>query len=150
MRAVLDTNIWVSAVINPFGVPARIRRAFWSGRFTLITSPPLMEETADVLSRPRLARKYGVTANDIEELLTFIRERAEIVDVPGNIRVCRDPDDDMVIETAVAGGADVLVTGDADLGDDTEVARYLAERGIEVWNVTRFMQALDEVESEDR
>lgn len=150
VRAVLDTNIWVSAVINPFGAPARAQRAFRAREFTLVSSEPLLEEAADVLSRPRLARKYRVTTADIEELITYIRERAEIVEVFGTVHVCRDPDDDMVIETAIAGSADVVVTGDADLGDDAAVVQYLAVRGIKVWSVARFVQVLDEREAEDR
>jgi len=59
IRAVINTNIWVSALINPFGFPAQLRKAFEDGVFNIIISHPLIEELADVLNRPRIKNKYG-------------------------------------------------------------------------------------------
>jgi putative PIN family toxin of toxin-antitoxin system len=101
VRAVLDTNIWVSAVLNSNGPPAQILTGFVHGAFRVIVSTPLLEEIANVLSRPRLRDKYSITSNDLVELLTLIEDRAEHVILRGDVRICRDPDDDMVIETAV-------------------------------------------------
>lgn len=115
MRAVVDTNVWVSALLNPSGSPARVLEALRGRQFTLVVSPPMLDELAEVLARPRIARKYGITTDDVRELLDLLRERAELAVVTGAVRICRDPDDDMVIETALAGKADVLVTRDDDL-----------------------------------
>jgi putative PIN family toxin of toxin-antitoxin system len=85
--------------------------AFEAGRFTVVTSEPLLEELAEVLARPRL-RKYGITPGNAARLLTLLRRRAELVAVSGELHVCDDPDDDVFVETAICGGADVVVTGD--------------------------------------
>jgi putative PIN family toxin of toxin-antitoxin system len=107
-------------------------------------SEPLLDDLVDVLSRPRIARKYHISAKDIADLLHILRQGSRIVPVSGTIRVCRDPDDDIVIETAIRGQADVIVSGDADLLEDTNVSEFLNDAGIAVWTVSRFLQALDE------
>ena len=56
LRVVIDTNVWVSAFINPHGAPAQLRFAWYSNQFSVITSLPMVEELAEVLSRPRLLR----------------------------------------------------------------------------------------------
>jgi putative PIN family toxin of toxin-antitoxin system len=142
VRAVVDTNVWISALLNPAGPPAAIRLALVREQFTVVASEPLLTELAKVLARPRFARRYRVTRADVEELLTLIRERAEIVPVAGAIHLCRDPDDDAVIETALNGGADALVTRDDDLKSVAELAELLGERGVAVMTVRRFLDAL--------
>lgn len=144
MRVVVDTNVWVSALLNPSGPPALVLAALGSRRFALVTSEPLLAELAEVLLRPRIVRKYGITPEDVDELVSLLRRRAEIVPVVGEIRLCRDPDDDMVIETAQRGRADLLVTRDEDLKGTREVADALASVGISVVSVRRFLAALDE------
>lgn len=142
MRAVVDTNVWISAVLNPVGPPAAVRTALRQGQFTLVTSEPLLAELARVLARPRFARRYGIRPADIGTLVALLRERAEIVPVSGALHLCRDPDDDLVIETAVNGGADALVTRDDDLKAACEIAAALSERGLAVLTVRRFLAAL--------
>jgi putative PIN family toxin of toxin-antitoxin system len=142
VRAVVDTNVWVSALLNPAGQPAAIRLALARERFTLVTSEPLLTELAKVLARPRFARRYGVKGTDIGELVALLRERAEIAPVAGTVRLCRDPDDDVVIETALNGHADALVTRDDDLKGVAELAALLRERGVAVLTVRRFLEAL--------
>ena len=71
------------------------------GLFVLILSEPLIAEIDEVLSRPRFKSRYGIVREDIEMLIHLLRERGEMVPVTGSIQMCRDPDDDMVIETAL-------------------------------------------------
>lgn len=142
MRAVVDTNVWISAVLNPAGAPAAVRTALRQRRFTLVSSEPLLAELATVLARPRFARRYGITPADIAVLVALLRERAEVVSVSGALHLCRDPDDDMVIETALNGRADALVTRDDDLKGASEVAAALAERGVAVLTVRLFLADL--------
>jgi putative PIN family toxin of toxin-antitoxin system len=139
VKAVLDTNVWISALLNPKGAPARLLAAFADGSLQVVVSAPLLEELADVLSRPRLRDKYGITAGDIAELLTLIEERAEHVILRGDVRVCRDPDDDRVVETAVRGEVSHLVTGDDDLKLDPIVAAFLADHGVTAIAVAKFL-----------
>jgi putative PIN family toxin of toxin-antitoxin system len=142
MRAVIDTNVWVSAVINAAGAPARVLAALRAHSFELISSEPLLEELAVVLARPRLALRFHVTPDALADLLAVLRDEASIADVTGTVRICRDPKDDVVIETAINGRADVLVSRDDDLTRAPEVAAILVEHGIRVLTIQRFLDAL--------
>ncbi len=143
MRAGVDTNVWVSGALNPSGGPAEVRRALERGDFTLVTSRPMLEELAEVLARPRIADKYGIRPEDIAELVALLVEKANIVEVSGSVRLCRDPDDDVVLETAVNGQADVIVSRDEDLSRDLDLVALLEERGIRVLTVRHFLAELE-------
>lgn len=95
-----------------------------------------------MLARPRIARKYGVTAEDITQLVALILEKAELVETSGALRLCRDPDDDLVLETAINGRADVLVTRDEDMSRDLDVIAALEQRGVRVLTVRQFLAEL--------
>jgi len=142
VRAVIDTNIWVSAIINPFGFPARLRKAFESGAFLSIVSEPLLEELAEVLSRPRIKTKYGLTDDTIADLLVLIDERSEHVMLKGDILICRDKDDNLVIETAVKGNAAYMVSRDDDIKFDSAVSSFLAQFGVSVKSVAQFLEII--------
>ena len=60
IKAVIDTNIWVSSLLNPFGFPAKLRKSFEEGMFHVAISEPMLEELSDVLNRPRIKDKYGI------------------------------------------------------------------------------------------
>lgn len=143
IKVVIDTNIWVSALLNPFGYPARIRKSFEKGVFKVVVSEPILQELADVLDRPRIKEKYGVTPEDTEEILTLIEERSEHVLLSGNIEICRDKDDDLIIETAIKGKAEYLVTRDDDVKFDKEVSGFLLKYGISVTSVAKFLKLIE-------
>lgn len=144
MRAVIDTNVWISALLNPTGHPSRIRGALEGSRFTLVASPPVLEEIARVMVRPRIVHRYPLGIGEADRLLALLRERAdELAEVTGAVRLCRDPRDDMFIETALKGHADVLVSRDDDLKRAPEVTTILAEHRVRVFTVQRFLDALD-------
>jgi len=142
VKAVVDTNIWVSSLLNPFGFPARLRRTFEEGLFHIVISPPMVEELIDVLSRPRIRNRYDITEEDIEELLLLIEDRAESVLISGNINICRDSDDDFVIETAIKGQAKYLVTRDDDIKFDKEVSSFLSQHGVTVISLSKFLNLI--------
>ena len=73
-RAVLDTNVFVSGLINPSGAPGAVLRALRSRRFTLVSSPPINEEIIEVLNRPYIRDRYGVGERIFD--VSFIRIRA--------------------------------------------------------------------------
>jgi putative PIN family toxin of toxin-antitoxin system len=150
VRAVVDTNVWVSAALKPASSPGRVLAAFREGRFTLVASDALLDELAEVLRRPKFTRR-GIPPQSFAEVLALLQSGANRVSVEGALRVCRDPTDDVLIETAIAGKADVLVSGDRDLTDMVEVAQYLARAGTRVLTVTQFLRELDppEVEQAD-
>ena len=104
LRAVIDTNVWVSALLNPAGHPAEVLAAFKRGGFLPVLSPSLLAELRDVLTRPRIRRRIPVPDAAVAEAVDLIETRAVRVTPPGDLRICRDPNDDHVIETAVIGG----------------------------------------------
>lgn len=152
MRVVVDTNVWISALLNRAGHPARVRIALEDGLFTLVASAPVIEELARVVVRPRLVRRYPLRVDDARRLLSLVRERAneELAEVTGRVRLCRDPRDDMFIETAINGRADVLASRDDDLKRAPEVAAILAAQGVRVLTVQRFLDALGEERPQPR
>lgn len=140
VKAVIDTNIWISALINPFGYPARLRKHFENEDFTAVVSEAILEEIADVLSRPRIKDKYGITEADVKELLTLIDERAEHVLISGNINICRDKDDNLIIETAIKGSAQFIVSRDDDVKFDRKISAFLSQYDISVLSVAKFLR----------
>ena len=110
-RAVLDTNILISAVLTrgkPFQV---LRRVLDSG--VLIFSDPTFEELATRLKKPKFDRY--VSQERRNELLADLEAVAEWTAINGVVQACRDPDDDKFLETALVAEADCIVTGDGDL-----------------------------------
>ena len=116
IRAVLDTNLFVSMAIRPGGVPDQVRLAWQDGRFTLLTSPPLLAEIRRVLAYPRLRDLIRLSRVEEETLLRLLVEDREIT--AGTLEVAvvaADPTDNMVLACAVEGHADYIVSGDTDL-----------------------------------
>jgi uncharacterized protein len=141
-RVVLDTNAWVSAILNPGGILRPVQVGLVGGRFTLLVSEPLLDEIADVLGRPRIAAKYGVTVDSRDELVALLRHHGVMTPVTGAMRVCRDPDDDAVIETAANGQATVLVTRDEDIYRAPEVLAVLHQHGVAVVGLRGFLASI--------
>ena len=78
-RAVLDTNILVSALISPRGTPANIVQAWRAEQFDLVTSLPILEELQEALSRPKIRRRYHLLTSDIHNFLTLLTQAAILV-----------------------------------------------------------------------
>lgn len=112
MRAVIDTNILIRALIKPKGTVAPVLARLREGDYTVLYSTELLEEIVDVLSRPRF---HGIQDKDVETLLSLIVLRGEGVVPSQQIQVCRDSKDDKLLEVAIEGQADLVVTGDEDL-----------------------------------
>ena len=115
MRAVIDTNILVRAVIKPSGTVGPVLLRLRHGDYTLLYAQSLLEELIDVLNRPRIRNKYRLTDQDIQTVVSLILLRGEAVAPQERITACRDPKDDKFLEVAVSGRADVIVSGDEDL-----------------------------------
>ena len=114
MRAVVDPNVLISAVITPSGVTGQVARAALSRRFELVTCPRLIEELETVLRRPRF-RQY-LSIDEADDYVTSIEGVAHDADDPADPEaLSRDPDDDYLIALTREAPADRLVTGDQDL-----------------------------------
>ena len=117
MRAVVDTGIFVSALIRRRGTIGSILLALRDGRFTSIYTTDILVEIIDVLGRQKFRVKYHIEPDDVSALIHLIRLRGELVIPDQKVRACRDPKDDKFLEAALAAGADCIVSGDADLLD---------------------------------
>ncbi len=115
MRVVVDTNILVRALIKPLGPVGPVLHHLRQAHFTILHSPPLLTELVDVLNRPRIKTKYGLSEADIRTVLALILLRGESISPNVRITACRDPQDDKFLEVAVTGRADLIVSGDDDL-----------------------------------
>lgn len=140
----VDTNVWVSAFINPRGAPARIRQAFARGEFQVVMSVPLLAEITDVLSRPRICEKYGLNQEEIAAFLRLLAERGLKVVPTGTVHICRDADDDWVLETGLLGQARYMVSRDGDIGRDRDLVNQMGEKGITVLTIQHFLDRLDD------
>jgi len=138
----VDTNVWISAFINPHGFPAKVKDAWLAGEFDVVVSMPLLEELVDVLHRPRIKDKYGFTDDETEEYLRLIAEQAISVKASGDFKVCRDPDDDLILETALVGKANYAVSRDDDIKADEDLIAHMKARGVKVLTVSQFLRKL--------
>jgi putative PIN family toxin of toxin-antitoxin system len=111
-RIVLDTNVLISAALiassKSFAV---LHHVLDTG--VLIFSNETFEEVTTRLMRPKFARYVSAATRQV--FLADLAAVAEWTAITGAVHVCRDPDDDKILETALTGRANCLVTGDADL-----------------------------------
>lgn len=114
MRLVVDTNIVVSALLW-HGPPHELFELMREAPLTFYTSPVLLEELADVLSRRKLAKTISALDTTPDSLLRDYRSFARSVRPASVPRVVVDPDDDHVLACALAAHADLIVSGDRHL-----------------------------------
>jgi len=112
-RVVLDTNVLISAVLQPKGPPRAAIDAVRTAGGILLFSDPTFDELRTRLERPKFD-KY-VSREGRALFLVQLDAVSEWVAVTGATMGCRDPDDDKLLETAMMGEADCLITGDRDL-----------------------------------
>ena len=112
MRCVVDTNVFVSAVILPESIPRQAVNRVLS-RDVLLVSEPTLQELTEVLFRPKF--DIYVSREGRARFLAQLGSVAEVVPIIQLVRDCRDPKDDKFLEVALNGRADVIITGDVDL-----------------------------------
>ncbi|MBI5301482.1 MAG: putative toxin-antitoxin system toxin component, PIN family [Chloroflexi bacterium] len=95
------------------------------------------------MTRPRITRKYSIQSSDVEELLQLLIRRSQIVVPTGSVRECRNPDDDLVLETAILGQAQYAVSRDDDIKRDLDLIKHLDAHGVTVLSVQQFLTKLD-------
>jgi putative PIN family toxin of toxin-antitoxin system len=111
MRVVLDTCVMVAAIRSGAGAARQLLLAALAGKFTLLASVPLMVEYEAVLTRPEHLEAARGFPSDIDQMLATLAAMVEPVRLFFLWRpALRDPGDEMVLDTAVNGGADLLVT----------------------------------------
>jgi putative PIN family toxin of toxin-antitoxin system len=137
LRAVVDTNILIRAIIRPQGSVGPVVRLLRERKYILIYAQPLLEEIIAKLLLPRIRKKYQLTDDDIATILALILLRGDPVGVTGRIDVCRDKKDNFVLEAALEGKANYIVTGDNDL------LVLNPFEGIPIVGAAAFLQAID-------
>lgn len=128
-KAVLDTNVLVSSALSN-GKPAEILGLAESKDFISITSPEIVEELRDVLTRDKLP----FSEEQVDELVSKILSISRVIDPQIELEVIEeDSDDDKILEAAVAGKADCIVSGDSHLLDLEE------HREIPIYSPNKFL-----------
>jgi uncharacterized protein len=113
VRAVLDPNVLIAALLSPRGAPAEVVARWIAGEFELVVSGLLVEEMERALAYPKIRRR--VPAEEAERFVSMLREAAVVApDPPAGSYRSPDPGDDYLLALAEAERA-ILVSGDADL-----------------------------------
>lgn len=110
VRIVLDTNVLVSALITKNTPPDMLYQAWDAGSFELVTSTAQLDELKRVLSYEKL-RPY-ISLDEAEALLETIDAAAFVAEELPDVDLSPDPDDNAILATALAAGADLIVSGD--------------------------------------
>ena len=116
MRLVLDTNVALSALLwrgTPYRLLDTLRQA--APTVQLYSGLLLLEELADVIGRAHCARRLAVIGANARQLVADYASVMEIVEPAAIAATSSDPDDDVVLATALAAQADYIVSGDRDL-----------------------------------
>ncbi len=114
VRAVLDTNVLLSALVFPTGRVSWLRGAWRSGRVRPLASRDTTAELVRVLTYPRFRLNETERQDLLDDYLPFC-EAVVVPDPPPAIPACRDPLDRPFLLLALVARADALVTGDADI-----------------------------------
>jgi putative PIN family toxin of toxin-antitoxin system len=138
LRAVLDTNVFVSAFLSrsPTSPTQELIRRWQDGEFTLVVSDALLDELAETLLQ------RGIATQRVIEFLAILQRLAEWVDVPAEAVqpvIHQDPDDDHILACAVTARADYLVTCDPHF--EAAGAEY---QGVKITRALPFLWAVRE------
>jgi putative PIN family toxin of toxin-antitoxin system len=132
IRAVLDTNVFVSAFLLRGRLNAVVELVMQE-RFIWLLSEGILEEYARVAARPL----YGLSPTELHTLLFQVKERAEWVRVTSQlVVVTADPSDDQFLACAVDGRADWIATGDRHL------LALRTFRGVRIGSPAEFLRTL--------
>lgn len=138
MRVVVDTNIVVSRSISAKGAPAEVLRRWRQEQFELLVSEPMLDEYERALGYERVRVRHQMSDDEIHEVVTQFRRFAILVEPTETLAVIEDdPDDNRVLECAVAGEAEYIVSGDAHL---LTLKRY---QGIQILSPAAFLTFLE-------
>lgn len=136
IRAVVDTNVVLSGFLSHKGNPSRIIDAWARKAFVPIVSLPLKKEYLAVLKYDRIQRHLGNRLKETFKTLKSLLKIAEIVYSKETISLFKDPYDDMLIEAAISGEADFIVSGDKGV---LEIKQY---KTVKILTAVEFIEKL--------
>ena len=131
MKVVFDANVLVSALVFPGGRGEAALRRIVEERDDLIVSKPILDELLGVL-----ARKFARDAEELAHVAVFLGELAATVKPGRRLKVLQDDPDNRILECAIAGRADAIVTGDRAL---LALGEY---RGVRVLSLKDYLGAV--------
>jgi putative PIN family toxin of toxin-antitoxin system len=134
LRLVIDTNVLISGLLSSNSIPQKIFD-YATSQATLLMSDVVQAEIENVITRPKF-QKY-ISPEKRIKFLAVLAEKVKLILITQQIRECRDPKDDKFLELAICGGADYIITGDADL---LELHPF---QNIPVLKAANFLEILD-------
>lgn len=137
LKVVIDTNILVSAILNPKGTPAKIVKAWFKNRFIVVISQFSLQEIERVLHYEHIQKIKHISEDEIHKLVTEIIKTSELIQVSSTIEIIKtDIADNQVLATAVDGQTTYIISGDHHLLDLGEF------RGIKILKPADFLNVL--------
>jgi putative PIN family toxin of toxin-antitoxin system len=138
LKIVLDTNVFVSALINPHGKPAQILNYVFENKIRLFTSPSIIEELQRVLSYQKLVKRHGLEKQELKEFISDLLSIMSLVEGKKAIElIAEDPADNNYLSCAVDAKADFIVSGDTHL---LNLGEY---EGAQIITPTQFLGVLE-------
>jgi uncharacterized protein len=128
MRVVLDSNVYVSAFVVPGGAAGQVIESLLRGHAIALISRPIVAEVLSVM-----ARKFAADREALARTALFLNEFAELVAPRERLQVLADEPDNRILECAVAGHAQTIVTG------DRAMLRLGQYAGIQIVSVRAFL-----------
>lgn len=132
IRAVIDTNVLVSGLLNDSGAPAKLILRWLKGQFDLLIADEIVDEYIYVLRH-----MPEVETDKVDDLLNELSVSGIGVQIHGALKVCTDSDDDKFLESAVAGHAGFLVT------KNTKHFPKKIYQGVRIVKVSTFLKELE-------
>lgn len=137
LKIILDTNVFVSALINPHGKPAQILNYVFENKLRLFLSPPIIEELEQVLNYPKLVKRHGLEEEEVKEFVSSLLSINSLVKEEQTIKAIPcDPSDDKFLSCAINAKADCIISGDEHLLNLDEYA------GIRVVTPAQFLEIM--------
>ena len=134
-RLVIDTNVWIAALISPTGVAGRVVDAVVARGIDVLMSEATFDELVSRLAKAKFDRY-----RDLESWSIFLSAIVDLAlwheDTQSAAGVFPDPDDDKFLSLSVAGAADLIISGDRDLLD------LISYEGIPIVAPAQFLSSL--------
>ena len=134
LKAVIDTNIVFAALANRKGAAFKILQRFFLKQFDWVNSSQTLGEYQGVLS---VSQKISPTSLQI--FLYLLQKRSILIQITDTLHICKDPDDDKFLETAIAGEADFLVT------KNLKHFSRKSYQSVRIVNVAAFLKELEKI-----
>src|SRR6266508_1158958 len=138
MRVVVDTNVVISSYLSSQGASHTILTSWRNQSFDLVVSEPILEEYGRALQYPHVRKRHNLSDDEIAKIVDDFRDLAQVVAPSASLDVvAADPEDNKIIECAVEGKADYIVSGNDHLLDIKEY------QGIQILTPAQFVLVLE-------